>query len=133
MTDQKTPDSPQERLEGGSATPAPPEGLNGPQNGAERFQADQQPRGPVDWARQQAAERATTAAPDETETLKATVGRVRKLAAELFVEGATHTHRAIGRQILNALQPPEPDETTPADEARLDRAHWETRYAGEGQ
>ena len=37
----------------------------------------------------------------------ATIGRIRKLAAELFVEGATHTHRNIGRQLLNALQPPE--------------------------
>lgn len=49
---QETPDGPQERPEGGSATPAPPEGSNGPQNGT-------QPRGPVDWARQQAADRAT--------------------------------------------------------------------------
>ncbi|MFD5910271.1 hypothetical protein ACFWHL_16290 [Streptomyces massasporeus] len=208
MTDQKTPESPQERLEGGSAAPEPPEAENGPQNGA-------QPRGPVDWARQQAAEREQQPATDprqpaydavfayirelgdympptvahrnaviwrgvhaaldpalvtrdrelqrmkilvaasesdahavrmaaqyadkaiengeRAERAEATVGRVRALAAELFVEGSTHTHRAIGRQLLNTLQPPEPDETTPADEARLDRAHWDAKYAGEGQ
>ena len=131
--DPNTPETPQEATERRLSAPEGPdgnaetlEGQNGPQTGA-------QPRGPVDWARHQAAQRATAAAPDETETLKATVGRVRKLAAELFVEGATHTHRAIGRQLLNTLQSPEPDETTPADEARLDRAHWNTKYAGEGQ
>ena len=51
----------------------------------------------------------------------ATIGRIRKLAAELFVEGATHTHRNIGRQLLNALQPPEDGgETTPSDGAAAD-------------
>jgi hypothetical protein len=44
--------------------------------------------------------------------LLAAIGRVRKLGAELFVDGATRTHRAIGRQILNALQPPEDGEPT---------------------
>ena len=62
MTDQKTPDGPQERLEGGSATPAPPEELNGPQKGAEGLGTQQQPRGPVDWARHYAADRETQAA-----------------------------------------------------------------------
>ncbi|GGV91808.1 hypothetical protein [Streptomyces massasporeus] len=136
-----------------------------------------QPRGPVDWARQQAAEREQQAATDPRqpaydavwayiralgvymppttahrnaviwrgvhaaldavtgtgsgERAEATVARVRRLGAELFVDGATHTHRAIGRQILNALQPPEDGETTPADEARLDRAHWEAKYSGD--
>ena len=40
MTDQKTPESPQERPEGGSATPSPPEGENGAQAGAQRFVVD---------------------------------------------------------------------------------------------
>jgi hypothetical protein len=94
---------------------------------------ESQPRGPVDWARQQAAEREAGTAEEqrETETLKATIGRVRRIAADLFVEGATHTHRAIGRQLLNALQPPEADATTPADEARLNRAHWADKYSGD--
>jgi hypothetical protein len=108
--------------------------LSGPQAGAESLDGDQQPRGPVDWARHYADQRGTQpAASGETETLTATVARVRRLGAELFVDGATRTHRAIGRQILNALQPPEDGETTPADEARLDRAHWDAKYAGEGQ
>lgn len=64
MTDQKTPGSPQERLEGVSSTPAPPEELNGPQSGA-------QPRGPVDWARQQAAEREAAASDPAWNTLRA--------------------------------------------------------------
>jgi hypothetical protein len=47
----------------------------------------------------------------------ATIGRVRRIAADLFVEGATHTHRNIGRQLLNALQPPEDGEASIAAEA----------------
>jgi hypothetical protein len=75
---------------------------------------DQQPRGPVDWARHYADQRDTAAAETqhEAETLTAAIGRVRKLGAELFVDGATRTHRAIGRQILNALQSPEDGEPT---------------------
>lgn len=94
---------------------------------------DQHPRGPVDWARHYADQREQqAAAPGETETLKATVARVRRLAAELFVDGATHTHRAIGRQILNALQPPEDGSAGPsvAECAKADR-NWDVQKAGE--
>lgn len=60
-TPQKAVDGPQGSLEGASGGAETLEGQNGPQTGAQRFQTEQQPRGPVDWARQQAAERATTA------------------------------------------------------------------------
>ena len=62
----------------------------------------------------------------------ATIGRIRKLAAELFVEGATHTHRNIGRQLLNALQPPEDGRDGPsvAECAKADR-RWPLEKAGE--
>lgn len=63
MTDQKTPDGTQERPEGGSATPAPPEGSNGPQAGAQSLQRQQQPRGPIDWARHYAAQHQATGRP----------------------------------------------------------------------
>ncbi|MEW2463100.1 hypothetical protein AB0872_20650 [Microbacterium sp. NPDC047426] len=129
---QKATEGRQSASEGSSGQRDTPRGQNDAQAGAEDLDGEQRPRGPVDWARQQAAEREQqTAARDETETLTATIGRVRKLGAELFVDGATHTHRAIGRQILNALQPPVPDGTTPAEEARLDRAHWEAKYSGD--
>ncbi|WP_107500216.1 hypothetical protein [Streptomyces swartbergensis] len=42
--------------------------LNGPQAGAQRFQTEPQTRGPVDWARQQAAERAQRSAPGDLHT-----------------------------------------------------------------
>jgi hypothetical protein len=214
--DANTPEPPQKATErglsaseGSSGQRETLRGQNGAQRGAGSLDGHPKPRGPVDWARQQAAEREAQAAVDpawdtlrarafnavqpalrqagewlplsarravadavlaelkreldafaeyegainwmttctscarvldsayaetvRAERAEATIGRVRKLGAELFVDGATHTHRAIGRQILNALQAPGDGETTPADEARLDRAHWEAKYAGEGQ
>jgi hypothetical protein len=130
-----------------------------------------QPRGPVDWARQQAAERETRPAtsdlqqritqairdtparyPDDiakavmrvpelrvalarSKRHEATIDRVRTLAAELFVAGRTEAERAIGRRLLNALQPPAPghDGPTVAEAAADDAAHWDAKYAGEGQ
>ncbi|WP_442803628.1 hypothetical protein OG411_29855 [Streptomyces pseudogriseolus] len=42
MTDQKTPESPQERPEGGSAVLESPEGQNGPQAGAESLDVERE-------------------------------------------------------------------------------------------
>ncbi|WP_328336793.1 hypothetical protein [Streptomyces violaceus] len=63
------------------------------------------------------------------------IARVRTLAAELFVAGATDTHRSVGRQLLNALQPPVPGDDGPSvrECAKTDAAHWADKYAGEGQ
>ncbi|MEV4784052.1 hypothetical protein AB0K53_01110 [Streptomyces tuirus] len=160
MTDQKPPDGTQERPEGGSATPAPPDGPNGPHSGG-------QPRGPVDWARHQAAQwqaggipTASTITQQQLDALhadldelreisatrkriarrrreqldqaEATLDAVRTLAAELFVSGATQTERAVGRRILSVLTEPEPHNAGPsvAECAKADRL-WPLQKAGE--
>lgn len=132
MTDQKTPDGTQERPEGGSVTPAPPEGQNEPQTDAQRLQGEQQPRGPVDWARQQAAKRQddATKTRQETETLKATITRVRAIAADLFVAGRTASERAAGRRLLNALTEPAHDAGPTVDECAANDRRWPLEREG---
>ncbi|MEG8275737.1 hypothetical protein [Streptomyces sp. AHA2] len=83
MTDQKGPESPQERLKGVPATPAPPEAENGPQAGADGFRGEQQPRGPVDWARHYAAQREGTNVRDKDAELRAANEWIERLNAEL--------------------------------------------------
>ncbi|MET9521484.1 hypothetical protein [Streptomyces coeruleorubidus] len=74
-----TPEAPQEATEGRLSAPeAPsgqretPRGRNGPQRGAQGFEGEQQPRGPVDWARHYADKREERAAGDPAwDTLRA--------------------------------------------------------------
>lgn len=95
------------------------------------------PRGPVDWARQQAAERQTQAADPAWTTLRAratraeaAIARVRRLIEQHSVAVGTHL-------LEEALD----DQPTPAHNAGpsirecadQDAAHWNTKYAGEGQ
>ncbi|MFJ2961211.1 hypothetical protein ACIPIC_02740 [Streptomyces collinus] len=61
-----TPEAPQEATGGRQSAPEGPSGQretlrgqNGPQRGAQGLDGEQEPRGPVDWARQQADQRAT--------------------------------------------------------------------------
>jgi hypothetical protein len=70
VLDRDTPEVPQEATErrlsaseGSSGDAEALRGQNDAQASAERLDGDQQPRGPVDWARQQAAERETQAEP----------------------------------------------------------------------
>jgi hypothetical protein len=71
VLDRDTPEAPQEAtegrqsaLEGASGQRETPRGRNEAQVGAESFGGEPQPRGPVDWARQQAAEREQRPDPD---------------------------------------------------------------------
>lgn len=61
---QKAVDGPQGASEGVSGQRETPTGQNGRETGAESLGVQQTPRGPVDWARQQAAEREERAATD---------------------------------------------------------------------
>lgn len=178
-TPQEAVDGSQGASEGVSGQREAPDPFNEPQTGAEGLGNDQHPRGPVDWARQQAAQRekqhatgdlqqqitaairdtparypddiatAVMAAPGmkrliaqaarreppitEPERLADTITRVRTLAAELFVAGATDTHRSIGRRLLNALQPPVPggDGPSVSEAAAQDRRWWDSEKVGE--
>lgn len=60
MTDQKAPDGPEERPEGGCAAPAVREGESGAQAGAQSLGDGWATRGPIGWARKQQRERAAT-------------------------------------------------------------------------
>jgi hypothetical protein len=103
------------------------------------------PRGPVDWARQQAAEREAFTAEEqrETETLKAAIARVRALHRKAS-HGTTCVYCAHGQRLgydtdwpcdtVRALdQPAHNAGPTVAEAAADDRAHWTAKYAGEGQ
>lgn len=140
--DPNTPEVPQEAAggpqsapEGASGQRDAPEGQNRPQTGAQSLQGEQQPRGPVDWARQQATKRQAREAKArcETEKLKSTLDAVRTIAAELFVAGRSQSERAAGRRLLNALTEPAHDAGPSVREAAAqDAAHWNDKYAGEG-
>jgi hypothetical protein len=63
-TPQEATDGHQGASEGSSGQRETPRGQNGPQAGAESLDGEPKPRGPVDWARQQAAEREKRLDPD---------------------------------------------------------------------
>jgi hypothetical protein len=186
--DPNTPEAPQEATEGRQSAPEgssgqreTPKGQNEAQTGAQSLDGEQRPRGPVDWARQQAAEREEREAtplrdriaqaiedapyrpearrslqladsvmrvPEmrqllaqaarlepaiiEQERLATIVDRVREEAQWLRrnYPGLTQLHSRLGA----ALQPPAHNAgPSIAECAQADDAHWNTKYAGEGQ
>jgi hypothetical protein len=93
-----------------------------------------QPRGPVDWARQQAAERATARVFAALHrSAEGDVTRVIQLAEQW----ATRPERADAlRELTEALgygQPAHNAGPSIAECAQADDAHWTAKYAGEGQ
>lgn len=161
MTDQKTPESPQERPEGGSATLESSEGQNGPQAGAE----------PIDWQRRaEVAEDALdrvrhladlidTGAP-WTSNQQTTAARIREAAASrpagghLYLStGCRHgdhaycqnhtglsgqktpaTCKFCGAPCICGCHPPAHNAgPTVAECTAQDRAYWTDKHAEEGQ
>jgi len=154
MTDQKTPESPQERLEGASGHAETLEGQNGPQEGADGLQGEQQPRGPVDWARQQAAEREQR--PDPHAIIRAakfTAAHWHQAALDHDDIPMAHAIACIRAALAGESRPDQLglDEDvhdafraalqqsahnagpSVAEAAADDRAHWERKHAREGQ
>lgn len=133
-TPQEATEGPQEHPEGVSATPAASEAPNGPQRRADGFQGEQQPRGPVDWARHYAERRATARVFAALHrSAEEDVTRVIRLAEQW----ATRPERADAlRELTDALgynQPAHNAGPSIREAADQDAAHWNDKYAGEGQ
>ncbi|MFJ4974172.1 hypothetical protein ACIP6X_02275 [Streptomyces coeruleorubidus] len=162
--DPNTREAPQEATggrqsapEGASGQRETLRGQNGPQGGAQGVEGEQHPRGPVDWARQQAAERETRPEVDfwadaaahaatGRDTACAALNRVTNLADRIEEECALEEAKAgltpydggrreTARHIHTALQPPPTAHNAGPSvaECARDDAHWTAKYAGEGQ
>jgi hypothetical protein len=161
--------------------------LSGPQTGAQQFQDDQHPRGPIDWARQQAAEREATNTRDKDAELRHANEQIERLTAQLELRSGygldpatlwpqpcvdrikelqrqVQETRSVLDEVLRhfvhkghpgepclqtgwisektvarwraVLYPPQPAHNagpSVAECAANDRAHWDAKYAGEGQ
>ncbi|MFI6854525.1 hypothetical protein [Streptomyces sp. NPDC050416] len=113
-----------------------------------------QPRGPVDWARRQAAERQQRLDPDAIiRAAKFTAAHWHQAALDRDDIPMAHAIACIRAALAGearpdqlgldehehdafraALQPPaHNDGRSVAEAAADDRAHWERKYAGEGQ
>lgn len=108
--------------------------LTEPQTGADGFQGEPEPRGPVDWARQQAAERATARVFAALHrSAEEDVNRVIQLAEQW----ASRPERADAlRELTDALgynQLAHNAGPSVRECAQADAAHWNDKYAGEGQ
>ncbi|WP_435595896.1 hypothetical protein [Streptomyces albogriseolus] len=125
MTDQKAPEGLQERPEGGLATPRSPEGESGPQAGAQGFDAEQHPRGPVDWARHYADQRETQGAADPRQDGYDAVWAYIRELGDYMPPTTAHRNAAIWRGVhaaldaanVPALQPPARIDAAPAHNA----------------
>jgi hypothetical protein len=138
---QKATGGPQNASEGPSGQRETLRGQNGAHAGAESLDVEQ-PRGPVDWARQQAAEREQQAAADPRQpAYDAVYAYIRELG-DYMPPTTTHRNAVIWRGVHAALdaarvpqiQPPAHNAgPSVAECAQADDAHWAAKYAGEGQ